>query len=313
MDRVLHKFVEVNGVKIHLAEVGNESSPVVLFVHGFPEIWYSWRHQMIAVADAGFRAISLDCRGYGLSDPPPVTEKFAFSDISEDLLAIIDSLGIDKIFIVTKDAGVRPSFLFTIRYPTRVTGVISLGIPHTPFVPPTFLSLLPEGFYINRWRETGRAEADFGRFDAKTVVRNIYILFSRNEIPIAGENQEIMDLVDSSTPLPSWLTEEDISVYGSLYEKSGFLNPLKVPYRSIDEVYDDIQDPVIKNPMLFVVPEKDYFLKFPGVEDVIKSGMIHNFASKLEVEHVPDGSHFVQEQFPDKINTLIIAFLRKHG
>ncbi|KAI3800378.1 hypothetical protein L1987_28468 [Smallanthus sonchifolius] len=311
MDQIVHKFVDVNGVKIHLAEVGNESSPVVVFVHGFPEIWYSWRHQMIAVSEAGFRAISFDWRGYGLSDPPPDSEKFGFSDIVNDLLAILDSLCIDKIFIVSKDAGSRPAFVFTLRYPKRVTGFISLGIPHTPPGPPAFLTQLPEGFYINRWREPGRAEADFGRLDAKTIVRNIYILFSRYEIPIATENQEIMDIVDPSTPLPPWFTEEDLSAYATLYEKSGFLNALKVPYRSIEEEYG-VEDHVIKNPMLLIVGEKDYFLKFPGVENFIKSGMLKHFASDLEIEYVPEGSHFVQEQFPDKVNPLIIAFLRKH-
>ena len=80
-------------------------------------------------------------------------------------------------------------------------------------------------------QEPGRAEADFGRFDAKTVIRNIYILFSRSEIPIAAENQEIMDMVDSSRPLPPWFTEEDLAAYGALYEKSGFRTALQVPYR----------------------------------------------------------------------------------
>ncbi|KAJ0598509.1 putative soluble epoxide hydrolase [Helianthus annuus] len=287
MDQIVHKFLQVNGVKLHLAEIGNESSPAVVFVHGFPEIWYSWRHQMIAVAAAGFRAISLDCRGYGLSDPPPDINKFGFSDIVDDILAILDSLAINKIFIVAKDAGVRSAYVFTLRYPTRVTGVITLGIPHTPFGRSRYLTELPEGFYINRWREPGRAEADFGRLDAKTVVRNIYIMFSRSEIPIASENQEIMDIVDASTPLPSWFTEEDLSAYAALYEKSGFHNSLKVPYRVIEEEYG-IEDPVIKNPMLLIVGEKDYFLKFTGVED------------------------FVQEQFPEKVNPLIIVFLRKH-
>ncbi|KAM0001008.1 putative soluble epoxide hydrolase [Helianthus debilis subsp. tardiflorus] len=311
MDQIVHKFLQVNGVKLHLAEIGNESSPAVVFVHGFPEIWYSWRHQMIAVAGAGFRAIALDCRGYGLSDPPPDINKFGFSDIVEDILAIIDSLAINKIFIVAKDAGVRSAYVFTLRYPTRVTGVIALGIPHTPFGSPRYLTELPEGFYINRWREPGRAEADFGRLDAKTVVRNIYIMFSRSEIPIASENQEIMDIVDASTPLPSWFTEEDLSAYAALYEKSGFHNSLKVPYRVIEEEYG-IEDPVIKNPMLLIVGEKDYFLKFTGVEDFIKSGMVKQFASDLEVEYLPEGGHFVQEQFPEKVNPLIIAFLRKH-
>lgn len=86
---------------------------------------------------------------------------------------------------------------------------------------------------LSIYQEPGRAEADFGRFDAKTVVRNVYILFSRSELPIAHENQEIMDLVEPSTPLPSWFTEEDLAAYGALYEKSGFQTALQVPYRCL--------------------------------------------------------------------------------
>jgi len=84
---------------------------------------------------------------------------------------------------------------------------------------------------MNSFQEPGRAEADFGRFDTKTVVRKIYILFSRSEMLIAAENQEIMDLVDPSTPLPPWFTDEDLATYGALYEKSGFRTALQVPYR----------------------------------------------------------------------------------
>ncbi|XP_076943727.1 epoxide hydrolase 2-like [Bidens hawaiensis] len=91
--------------------------------------------------------------------------------------------------------------------------------------------VLPEGFYFIRWQKPGRAEADFSRLDVKTVVRNIYILFSQSEVPSAGENEEIMDLVKPSTPLPSWITEEDIGTYGSLYNKNGFRTALQVPYR----------------------------------------------------------------------------------
>ena len=80
-------------------------------------------------------------------------------------------------------------------------------------------------------QEPGRAEADFGRFDVKTVIRNIYTLFSKSEVPIASDDQEIMDLFDPSVPLPPWFSEQDLSVYASLYEKSGFRYALQVPYR----------------------------------------------------------------------------------
>ncbi|KAG2687536.1 hypothetical protein I3760_09G056400 [Carya illinoinensis] len=232
MDQIHHKFVDVRGLKLHYADIGSGPSTVV-FLHGFPEIWYTWRHQMVAVANVGFRAIAPDYRGYGLSDTPAEPEKASFADLKVDLLAILDALELDKVFLIGKDFGARPTYLFAIFHLERVLGVVSIGVPYKPPGPSTYHKYLPEGFYISRWREPGRAEADFGRFDAKTVVRNIYIFFSRSEIPIAAENQEIMDLVDPSTPLPPWFTEEDLAAYGALYEKSGFRNTLQVPYRSI--------------------------------------------------------------------------------
>ncbi|KAI3694936.1 hypothetical protein L1987_77920 [Smallanthus sonchifolius] len=96
IDQITHKFVEVNGLKLHVAEIGSESSPAVLFLHGFPEIWYSWRQQMTAVANAGFRAIAPDFRGYGLSDAPAEPESCCFTDLVDDMASILDSLSIAK-------------------------------------------------------------------------------------------------------------------------------------------------------------------------------------------------------------------------
>lgn len=186
---------------------------------------------MIAVANAGFRAIAIDYRGYGLSDPPPEPSEATCSDLITDLLEILDHLDIPKVFLVGKDFGAMPAYYFAIKHPERALGVVTLGVPFMPPKRPNFQHHLPEGFYISRWQEPGRAEADFSRFDAKTVVRNVYVLFSRSEIPIAQENQEIMDLVDSSTPLPPWFTEEDLAAYGELYDKSGFHTALKLPYK----------------------------------------------------------------------------------
>ncbi|RDX61583.1 ephB [Mucuna pruriens] len=307
MDRIQHKFVNVGGVKLHVAEIGSGRNAVV-FLHGFPEIWYSWRHQMIALADAGFRAVSFDYRGYGLSDSP--LDKATWSDLINDLLAILHALSLSKVFLVGKDFGARPAHFFSILHPERVLGVVTLGVP---FVPPghSHHRVLPEGFYILRWEEPGRAEADFGRFDVKTVVRNIYILFSRSEIPIANENQEIMDLVEPDTPLPSWFTEEDLATYGALYEKSGFQSALQIPYRSFGEVFN-LPDPVVRVPALVIMGGKDYILKFPGIEDLTKGEKAKELVPNLEVTFIPEGTHFVQEQFPEQVNRLILDFLAKH-
>lgn len=311
MDRIQHKFVDVGNLKLHVAEIGTGRNAVV-FWHGFPEIWYSWRHQMIALADAGFRAISFDYRGYGLSDAPPEPEKATISDLLNDVLAIVDALALPKVFLVGKDFGARPAYLFSILHPERVLGVVTLGVPYAPPGPFVYHKFLPEGFYILRWREHGRAEADFGRFDAKNVVRNLYILFSRSEIPIANENQEIMDLVEPDTPLPAWFTEEDLATYGALYEKSGFRTALQVPYRSFGEMFN-LPDPVVKVPALLIMGGKDCVLKFPGIEDLTKGEKAKEFVPNLEVAFIPEGTHFVQEQFPEQVNQLILSFLAKHA
>lgn len=312
MDGIDHKFIPVkDGIKLHVAETGSGPS-VVLFCHGFPEIWYTWRYQMVAMAKAGYRAIALDYRGYGLSDPPPEPEKATFLDFINDILALIDGLNISKVFIVGKDFGAAIANFFALLYKERVSAVLTMGLPFMRPGPPSYHKLLPEGFYIRRWMEPGRAEADFGRFDAKTVVRNIYILFSRNVIPIANENQEIMDLVEPSTPLPPWITEEELATYGALYEKSGFQTALKVPYRSFGEK-SNIKDPKVEVPALLIMGEKDYVFRIPGMEEYIRSGEVKVYVPNLEIKYIPEGSHFVQEQFPDLVNELLLSFIRSHG
>ncbi|XP_051126112.1 uncharacterized protein LOC127248024 [Andrographis paniculata] len=314
MEKIEHKFVEVNGLKLHVAEIGSQASPAVVFLHGFPEIWYSWRYQMVAVAEAGFRAIGLDYRGFGLSDPPPVPEDAKFADLVSDVIALLDALSVPKAFLIGKDFGAWPAYQIPLLHPERVSGVVTLGVPYIPPPPPSagsFLARLPEGFYVARWQKPGRAEADFGRLDNKSVIRNIYVLFSRAEMPTAAENQEIMDLVDSSTPLPSWFTEEDLAAYGSLYEKSGFRTALKVPYRSFSEELN-VTNLNVDAPALFIIGEKDYFFKFPGMEDYVKNEGSKDFVPKLKTVYIPDGSHFVQEQFPEQVNKLIVDFLKEN-
>ncbi|XP_009619921.1 uncharacterized protein [Nicotiana tomentosiformis] len=314
MDGIEHKYIEVNGLNLHVAEIGNESSPVVVFCHGFPEIWYSWRHQMIALAKSGFRAIAFDYRGYGLSDQPLEPEKATLSDFVNDLLGLLDALNISKVFLIGKDFGAAVVSSFVLFHEKKVVGFVTIGVPFVVGNPLKNHDQLPEGFYVYRWREPGRAEADFGRFDAKTVVRNIYILFSGSEMPIADEKQEIMDMVDSSTPLPHWFTEQDLETYGALYEKSGFRTALKVPYRSYGERTNKLPvNPKVQVPALLIMGEKDYVLKSPGMEEYIRTEKVKDFVPNLEIVFIPEGTHFVQEQFPDEVNQLVLSFLKTHS
>ncbi|CAN0852968.1 Bifunctional epoxide hydrolase 2 [Linum grandiflorum] len=335
MDPIEHKFVEVEGgLKLHVAEIGS-GDKAILFLHGFPEIWYSWRHQMIALSQNGYRCIAVDYRGYGLSDPPAKPEEDAkYVNIVADLVAILDFLTIPKVrsislasvnffvrlwslrhfveqvVLVGKDFGSFVATWFEVLHPEKVLGLVNLGVPFmVPIKGASMANQLPEGFYVSRWRVPGRAEADFGRFDAKTVVRNVYILFSGSELQIAAENQEIMDLVDPSTPLPPWFTEEDLDAYGALYRKSGFRTALQMPYRSFDE-YIDIQASEVKVnvPALLIMGSKDYALKLPGMEGYINN-IARQFVPDLKTVFIAEGNHFVQEQLPEEVNQLILDFL----
>ncbi|VAH04884.1 unnamed protein product [Triticum turgidum subsp. durum] len=213
------------------------------------------------------------------------------------------------VFLVGKDYGAMPAYDFALRHPDRTRGVMCMGIPFSPG--PFNFDTMPEGFYILRWREPDRAEADFGRHDVRRVVRTIYILFSRSDVPIAEEGQEIMDLADLSTPLPPWFTEEDLDAYAALYEKSGFRYPLQIPYRSLHRMTKHV-DPKFQVPVFMVMGEKDYCFKFPGFEAAMRSGVMNTFAPNLKITYIPEGSHFVQEQFPDQINDLLLGFLKDH-
>nr|XP_043609707.1 AB hydrolase superfamily protein YfhM-like [Erigeron canadensis] len=310
MDKVEHKYIQVNGVNLHVADIGFESSPAVILLHGFPEIWYTWRHQMIAIANAGFRAIAPDFRGYGLSDEPPEPEKATYADFVNDIVSILDSLSISKVFVIAKDFGTWVAYSFVRLYPDKVAGVATLGMAFMPPVAYKPQVPLPEGFYVQRWQEPGRAESDFSRFDTKTVVRNIYILFSQSEIPIASENQEIMDLVKPLTPLPSWFTEDDLAVYAGLYDKSGFRTALQIPYRASElNLGSTEQVPKVEAPTLMILGEDDYAMKIPGIDEYIRSGDVKKYVPNIETIYVPNGSHFVHEQFPDQVNQLILTFL----
>ncbi|KAG2620510.1 hypothetical protein PVAP13_3NG172242 [Panicum virgatum] len=304
-----HSYLPIRGLKLHIAHIGKGEVGTLLFVHGFPEVWYSWRHQMVAAAAAGFCAIAPDLPGYGLSEPPSDLALASWESLIKDLLSILDSLGISKVFLVAKDFGAKPAFDLALCHPDRVCGVVTFGVP--PLVESLSRSGLPEGFYIYRWRP-GRAESDFGRFDARRIMRTIYILFSRSEIPIAKPGQEIMDLADDSTRMPYWFREEDLYAYTNLYEKSGFITALQIPYRT-KPAEAEYADPRFEMPMFVMMGQKDYILKFPALKDYISSEKLKEIAPDHEITYIPKGSHFVQEQFPELVNQLMIDFLCKHA
>lgn len=143
-------------------------------------------------------------------------------------------------------------------------------------------------------------------------MRTIYILFSRSEIPVAKQGQEIMDLADESTPMPQWFTEEDLSAYTDLYEKSGLMTAIQIPYRT-KAAKAEGANPRFEMPMFVIMGQKDYILKFPALKEYMSSEKLKEIAPDYGITYIPEGSHFVQEQFPDLVNQLVIDFVSKHA
>ncbi|MCO5609899.1 hypothetical protein L7F22_064134 [Adiantum nelumboides] len=267
MEKVVHNYVPANGINIHIAELG--SGPAVLLLHGFPEIWYSWRHQLVGLAEAGFHAIALDFRGYGLThntDP----SKNDWLDCVDDVIGVLDALHLDKVYVVAKDWGAFVAYHLGYAHSERILGLAVFGIPFfNPTSSSAIFERLPAGHYLMRWAVPGVPEADFRRFDVATVIKRIYILFCNREMPIAADNENTLDLVKSSDSLPDWMSEKDLQVYAELYENSGFGHPMEVPYRCFQRAAAKLancQNFTIPVPLLLVIGDQDYAVRIDGLE-----------------------------------------------
>ena len=174
MTEITHRTVETNGVGIHLAEAGQ--GPLVLMCHGFPESWYSWRHQLKALADAGFRAVAPDMRGYGETDRPEEIEKYTLFHLVGDMVGVVSALGENKAVIVGHDWGAPVAWHAALFRPDIFRGVAGLkGVPFRPRAPAKPTSVMPQTeeaqFYQLYFQAPGVAEAEFERDPRATIRR----------------------------------------------------------------------------------------------------------------------------------------------
>jgi len=281
-----HKFVETNGIRMHFVEQGS-GFPIVL-MHGFPELWYSWRYQIPVLADAGFRVIVPDLRGYGESDRPEGLEFYDIHHLVDDMVGLLDALGLGKAVIIGHDWGGVIVWQMALMHPERVERVISLN---TPFqkrssIKPTegFKKLADGRFnYILYFQEPGRAEADIGS--------NIKEWLETTLRGIATQHD--------------FITDETVSVFTEGFQKSGFTGPLNY-YRNIDRNWETtgyLQDRQVTMPALMISAEKDPVL-LPRSTDGMET-VIPNLTKKL----IKDSGHWTQQEKPDEVNRLIIDFL----
>ncbi|XP_062081014.1 uncharacterized protein LOC133785815 [Humulus lupulus] len=156
MEKIEHSTITTNGINMHVASIG--IGPVILFLHGFPELWYSWRHQMLSLSSLGYRCIAPDLRGYGDTDAPPSPASYTALHIVGDLVGLLDNLGIDQVFLVGHDWGAAMAWYLCLFRPDRVKALVNLGVvyihrnPEVKFFDERFRALIGDDFYICRFQ-----------------------------------------------------------------------------------------------------------------------------------------------------------------
>ena len=315
-----HHFVETNGIRMHVAEAG--SGIPVLLCHGFPESWYSWRHQLEALAKQGFRAIAPDMRGYGQTDRPEAIDQYTIFHLTGDMIGLLDALSIEKAAVIGHDWGAPVAWHCALFRPDRFPALTTLSVPFRPRSPARPTSFMPKTgsaqFYQLYFQKPGDAEAEF-EADAARTLRLMLFYSSGNAPPAANDGPVGMVpigrpwLADVPSPqiLPPWLSEADIQFYAGEFKRTGFRGGLNW-YRNIDrnwELTAPWKDAKLQVPTLYMVGNRDLVYRFPGMDTLIAN--LKNIVPKLDKMVLLDGcGHWTQQERADQVNIEIIRFLK---
>jgi pimeloyl-ACP methyl ester carboxylesterase len=314
-----HRTVEANGIKLHVAEAGE--GPAVVLCHGWPETWYSWRHQLKALAEAGFRALAPDMRGYGRSDRPEPIEAYTQLHIVGDMVGLLDALGISEAAIIGHDWGAPAAWHSALFRPDRFRAVAGLSVPYRPRGRVSAIEAFKAGgletIYMMYFQEPGVAEREL-EADVTKSLRRIYYSGSGSLPPgqrwqaFVPKGKGLLDSTfDTAMPLP-WLSVEDLAEYAQDFAASGFRGGLNW-YRNLQrnwELMAAYAGAPIRQPSLFIAGSRDGVIRMPGMS--ADAGMLKKVLPGLKSSTLIDGAgHWVQQEAPDQVNALLIEFL--HG
>jgi len=308
-DALGHRFVDANGIRMHVAEAG-AGFPVVL-LHGWPELWYSWRHQLGALAAAGFHVIAPDMRGYGETDAPADPAQYRTAVISGDIVGLLDALELERAVIVGHDWGGYHLWQFGLRHPERCAKLVGLNTPYAPPgpVPPTqaLRERFGENGYYMLWHQVpGRSEAELEAdlrgnlakiFKGADHVTDLWTMAT-----LGGEGRS---LLASVSPDGCFLTEEELDVYVRAFQRTGTRGSFNW-YRALDLNWEDarrIADPTIRIPSLMITAENDPILR-PALAEPMS-----RWIPGLRTELIRRCSHWTQQERPDEVNRLLLEFL----
>lgn len=323
---VQHRLVDVPDGRIHLVEQG--TGPLVLLVHGFPESWYSWRHQMPVLAEAGFRAVAIDVRGYGRSSKPREVDAYRMTAHVADNVGVVRALGEETATIVGHDWGSTIAANSALLRPDVFTAVGLLSVPYAPrngVRPSEVFAMIGGGgggdeeFYVSYFQEEGRAEAEIEP-DVRGWLAGFYAGLSADTMQSPADGPglhfvarggKMSDRFGSggALSLPSWLTEADLDFYAEEFERTGLTGALN-RYRNVDRDWEDLADwdgAPITQPSLFIGGDQDASTTW--LADAIKA--FPETLPGLVSSHVLEGcGHWVQQERAYEVNRLLVEWLR---
>ena len=314
MSEITHRTIETNGINMRIAEAGE--GPLVLLLHGFPELWYSWRHQLPALAAAGYRAVAPDVRGYGGTDAPEAIDSYTMLDHVADAVGVLDALGEESAVIVGHDWGAPMAWHGALLHPERFPAGAALSVPYTPRppAPPTQLMkrlFQDRFFYMLYFQEPGLAEAEL-EADVRRSMR-LMLYDASGDAPRSAwqaqrpKDAKLLDEMRDPERLPPWLTEADIDYYTAEFERTGFRGGLN-RYRNMDRDWEQsahLAGATVQQPALFVAGERDGVLRFTGT-DAMKASV----PNLRNVVILPACGHWTQQERPAEVNSALIEFLK---
>jgi len=290
--------VDVNGISLAVDEHGPADGPLVVLLHGFPELGYSWRHQVGPLAAAGYRVLVPDLRGYGGSDAPPAVEDYAIDVLAQDVLGLLDHAGAERAVLIGHDWGADLAWKTAWLHPERVAAVAGISVPFAPPAPAPPLGLMRQGlgedFYMVWFQEPGVAEAALERDVRRTLATS-------KQWTAAWAAIE-----DDRPPTPPFLTDDELAVYVDAYARTGFRGGLNW-YRNLDRNWErtcHLTDRRIEMPALFLTGERDPVRRF------MPSVVMQGWVTDLRVDAViPEAGHWLQQQAPEAVNEHLLAWL----
>jgi pimeloyl-ACP methyl ester carboxylesterase len=312
------RMVETNGIKLRVAEAGQ--GPLVVLVHGWPESWYSWRHQIPALVAAGYHVVAPDMRGFGKSDKPPAVEDYDIVHLSNDIVGLVDAMGEKQAILIGHDWGAVTTWNTVLLHPDRFSAMLAMSVPNggrgaTPPMEAMKASFGDNFYYILYHQEPGVAEAEYDA-DPRGLLSRLYASVDAPRDPptITDPKRSAGGWIGRlGTPkaLSPWFTEQDLDYIVGEFREAGFRGGVNY-YRNIGrnwEITPQLTGARIKVPVAFIAGVDDIVIR-GAKEDALRAQMSRVADDLRAVKLVPGAGHWIQQEKPDEVNAFVLDFLK---